>query len=250
MADSTSAPKKIPTPPRPSAVAGKPASVPPAPASRPSPPKVPTVAKAMEPQVEAPKVEANVEAPKVEANVEVPKVATPSPTPIPAPPAFVLAALPVAEELLVAPPVVAVATATPAIENAPEGLLVPVVAAAPPPVPSSSSAVAPRRSLLSIVTWDAFRPAPDPLALAKMTPAVTMRRDRFTKYVKGVVGGCAGLCLLALVRVAVASASEPEEMRSTAVHKVREAKTVVESSEERLARAVSVAVKTTSSRHR
>ena len=241
MADSTTAPKKIPTPPRPSAVAAKPASVPPAPASRPSPPKVPSVAVAT--VAAPPVVDVKVEAPKVEA-----PIATPIPTPIPAPPAFVLAALPAAEELFVDAPLV-VAVAAP-----PEEIFVePILVASPPPLPapSSSAAVASRRSLLSIVTWDAFRPAPDPLALAKLTPAVTMRRDRFTKYVKGVVGGCAGLCLLALVRVAVASASEPEDaMRSTAVHKVREAKTVVEASEERLARAVSVAVKTSSARHR
>jgi hypothetical protein len=56
--------------------------------------------------------------------------------------------------------------------------------------------------------WDGFRPPPDPLAIAKMTPAVTARRAQFQKYVKGVVGVCAALCLVALVRVATAAPSD------------------------------------------
>jgi len=88
-----------------------------------------------------------------------------------------------------------------------------------------------RESLLSILTGDAFKPV-DPLAIAKMTPAVTARRVRLQKYVKMVVGGCAALCLVAGVRVAVASEPEDAALASagaatmSAVHKAVGAKSV------------------------
>jgi hypothetical protein len=240
MADSTRAPApKVITPPRPCAVA-KPASMPPAPASRPSAPKAPQAPKTPEPMkavalepVVVPEevVEVVVEAPKAPepvAMVEAAKAPPPPPPPAPPPAILNVAPLPL--------PVPAIFEVAPEPEPAPAMM-----------VASPSS---PRRSLLSIVTWDAFSPPPDPLALAKLTPAVTMRRDRFTKYVKGVVAGCAGLCLIALVRVAVASASETEDPeRAVAVHKVHEAKSLVGGSEERAVRTPSFAVKTVTARH-
>ncbi len=220
MADSPSAsPAKLLTPPRPCAVA-KPASVPPAPASRPAPPLPMKAAEPVKTEV------AKAPEPPIAIVVAAPVVLAPAPAPVAAPPV----------------PVAVVAAPAPAPEQ--------VVVAAPPSVPAAPVS-SPRRTLLSIVTWDAFRPEPDPLALAKLTPAVTMRRARFTKYVKGVVAGCAGLCLIALVRVAVASASEGEDpMHATAVHKVHEAKTLVTASEERAARTPSFAAKTATLRHR
>jgi hypothetical protein len=98
-----------------------------------------------------------------------------------------------------------------------------------------------RKSLLSFLTADAFRPV-DPLAVAKMTPAVTERRIRFQKYAKIVVGVCAALCLIAGVRVAVASEPEDAALASTtpaSVHKARMGKSLTSIAELRAsARAV------------
>jgi hypothetical protein len=98
---------------------------------------------------------------------------------------------------------------------------------------TDQSAPAPtRKPLLSFLTADAFKPV-DPLAVAKMTPAVTARRVRLQKYVKMVVAGCAALCLVAGVRVAVAS--EPDDSAHAldataavgAVHKAASVKSLV-----------------------
>ena len=78
-----------------------------------------------------------------------------------------------------------------------------------------------------------------------------MRRARLTKYVKGVVAGCAGLCLIAIVRVAVASASETEDptAAATAIHKAHVVKTLDAPSEDRASRSASFAIKTATARH-
>jgi len=92
----------------------------------------------------------------------------------------------------------------------------PTTKSSPPPPPSRRPIeiveAAPARPIAratfaSIFTLDAFRPT-DPLAIAKMTPAVSARRARLQNYVKVVVAGCAALCLVALVRVATAAPPE------------------------------------------
>jgi hypothetical protein len=106
----------------------------------------------------------------------------------------------------------------------------PSVAPVTTPVPATAEKVdakAPKR-----FTWDAFKPEPDPLAVAKMTPLVTARRLRLTKYVKGALAGCAVLCAVAFVRAAGgptsedASASAGEPTTASPLHKAYFAKTL------------------------
>jgi hypothetical protein len=123
-------------------------------------------------------------------------------------------------------------------------------------MPDLSAPAPTRKPLLSFLTADAFKPV-DPLAIAKMTPAVTARRVRLQKYVKMVVAGCAALCLIAGVRLAVAS--EPDDSAQAldatsaigAVHKAARAKSLVSLEELRAAGAHGVtAHRWGASRHR
>ena len=111
-----------------------------------------------------------------------------------------------------------------------------VTKSSPPPPPvrrpveiveETRPAPAARPTFASMLLLDAFRPA-DPLAIAKMTPAVTARRARLQNMVKVVVAGCAALCLVALVRSATAAPQESSDgavaaTASSASHLLRKA---------------------------
>lgn len=78
-----------------------------------------------------------------------------------------------------------------------------------------------------------------------------MRRARLQKYVKGVVAGCSALCLIALVRVAVASESDDAARLPTSsiVGKMHPSKTLVTSLEDRAAHGTTWALKSGFARH-
>jgi hypothetical protein len=198
-----STPKPVEVPPPPDAIL-TPVNVeaPTPPESTPKPVQVP-------PPPDAILTPANVEAP-------TPLESTPIPVEVPPPPDAILTVrtdderlgeIDVVEEPIEAP-IVAVKTPLP---PPPERRPVELAVAIPVPTPPPSTPA--RVALPSFHTLDAFRPAPDPLAVAKMTPAVTARRAQFQRYVKGVVGVCAALCLVALVRVAIAASPSDTAQR-------------------------------------
>ena len=78
---------------------------------------------------------------------------------------------------------------------------------APPLAALVDAAVLPRTRNPSF-TWEDLRISPDPIAREKMKPEAQIRRAKLAKYVKVIVCGCAALCLVALVRSAVASESD------------------------------------------
>ena len=256
MADSTPpSPVKTPTPPRPTPVAKVASVAPPAPASRPSSaPKAPAVAKVeAAKKIETPKP---VSAPKVEAaKIETPKpVSAPKVETVEAAKIETIEAVEEIVEVRAAPPPpppVAPRIPTPVQVAAPPPPPAPAPPAPPPPATASAGFPEIRKSLLSVFSWDAFQPDPDPLALAKLTPAVTMRRARLQKYVKGVVAGCSALCLIALVRVALASESDDAARLPTSsiVGKMHSSKTLVTSLEDRAAHGTTWALKSGFARH-
>ncbi len=104
---------------------------------------------------------------------------------------------------------------------------------------------------MSIATWDAFKPTPDPLAAAKMTPAVMARRARLTRYVKGVLATCAAVCLIALIRVAVSAVTDDDAtLPAPAIHKAHASKSLEMNAEEKASRPAAWAYKGGPGRHR
>lgn len=72
----------------------------------------------------------------------------------------------------------------------------------------SAKLAAPRPSFLSLIIND-------PLLQLKATPAVSARRARMTKVVKGVLAGVAMIGVIGLFRVTFASASEEPQRTAT-----------------------------------
>jgi hypothetical protein len=76
--------------------------------------------------------------------------------------------------------------------------------------------------------WRAAMVGEDPVATRKGSPEIALRRAKNVKVVKFVVAVCAALCLLALVRLAIAapetgSADESEVGQVTSMHTTKAA---------------------------
>jgi hypothetical protein len=64
------------------------------------------------------------------------------------------------------------------------------------------------------MTWASILPTSDPILEAKQKPVIAERRARLTKVVKGTLGACAALCVLAVV-VSIFSAGESSASAAT-----------------------------------
>jgi hypothetical protein len=102
--------------------------------------------------------------------------------------------------------------------NAPRELEIVTNEALLPPTPAevSTADLLERAAALGPIrtSWESTYTPDDPILTEKMTEHVAQRRDRFRKIVKGTLGACVGVCVLALIVTAVsggegsASASE------------------------------------------
>ena len=184
---------------------------------RPTPPRAMVgVAPAASLSTPAPVVAAPMSVPPVSMRVPPPVFAAPQPAPMPLPFAVAATPLPIVNPFLptvAAAPVQIAPADMAALDIAALELAATAIApvlAAPPPAPAPVAAVAlpPIRPRGRSFTWEDFRMSPDPIAIEKMKPEAQLRRAKLTRYVKAIVGGCAALCLVALVRSAVASESD------------------------------------------
>jgi hypothetical protein len=82
-------------------------------------------------------------------------------------------------------------------------------ASAPPPVPAPPAALE-EAMLRDSMSWEADleMPPADARLLQKSSETARLRRAQLARYVRGVVIGCAALCVIALVRVAIGSSDD------------------------------------------
>jgi hypothetical protein len=77
-----------------------------------------------------------------------------------------------------------------------------------------AASLGPRMSMDSIVLPN------DPILHAKLDPRIAERRARFRRVVKGMLGACVGMCVVALVVTAVSGGETPSANAATAAPSV------------------------------
>jgi len=106
-------------------------------------------------------------------------------------------------------------------------------AAAPPPRPAfdsapSTSDLLERAAALgpARMTWESIVLPNDPILHEKSTPHVAERRARLTRIVKGALGACVAVCVLALGVSAVSSATSTPDPKQSSASTTTSAKTI------------------------